>query len=129
MCIININAENIDYESALGKLGNSIKLYKIILVGFKNKYANAYDELVTLGIENNYTEAKILSHSLKGVCGNLGANNLEIISRELEYSYLNEDNKHLQLLDDFKQEVHVVLEDINSILECINGTNESNKKF
>ncbi|WP_113673248.1 Hpt domain-containing protein [Vallitalea guaymasensis] len=125
MCIININAENIDYESALGKLGNSIKLYKIILVGFKNKYANAYDELVTLGIENNYTEAKILSHSLKGVCGNLGANNLEIISRELEYSYLNEDNKHLQLLDDFKQEVHVVLEDINSILECINGTNES----
>jgi HPt (histidine-containing phosphotransfer) domain-containing protein len=129
VCIININAENIDYESALGKLGNSIKLYKIILVGFKNKYANAYDELVTLGIENNYTEAKILSHSLKGVCGNLGANNLEIISRELEYSYLNEDNKHLQLLDDFKQEVHVVLEDINSILECINGTNESNKKF
>lgn len=125
MCIININAENIDYESALGKLGNSIKLYKIILVGFKNKYANAYDDLVTLGIENNYTEAKILSHSLKGVCGNLGANNLEIISRELEYSYLNEDNKHLQLLDDFKQEVHVVLEDINSILECINGTNES----
>lgn len=125
MCIININAENIDYESALGKLGNSIKLYKIILVGFKNKYANAYDELVTLGIENNYTEAKILSHSLKGVCGNLGANNLEIISRELEYSYLNEDNKHLQLLDDFKQEVHVVLEDINSILECIDGTNES----
>jgi len=125
VCIININAENIDYESALGKLGNSIKLYKIILVGFKNKYANAYDELVTLGIENNYTEAKILSHSLKGVCGNLGANNLEIISRELEYSYLNEDNKHLQLLDDFKQEVHVVLEDINSILECINGTNES----
>jgi len=125
VCIININAENIDYESALGKLGNSIKLYKIILVGFKNKYANAYDDLVTLGIENNYTEAKILSHSLKGVCGNLGANNLEIISRELEYSYLNEDNKHLQLLDDFKQEVHVVLEDINSILECINGTNES----
>ncbi|GMQ62047.1 Hpt domain-containing protein [Vallitalea maricola] len=125
MCIININAENIDYESALGKLGNSIKLYKIILIGFKNKYANAYDDLVTLGIENNYTEAKILSHSLKGVCGNLGANNLEIISRELEYSYLNEDNKHLQLLDDFKQEVHVVLEDINSILECIDGTNES----
>ncbi|QUH29663.1 Hpt domain-containing protein [Vallitalea guaymasensis] len=125
MCIININAENIDYESALGKLGNSIKLYKIILVGFKNKYANAYDDLVTLGIENNYTEAKILSHSLKGVCGNLGANNLEIISRELEYSYLNEDNKHLQLLDAFKQEVHVVLEDINSILECIDGTNES----
>ncbi|GMQ56144.1 hypothetical protein AN1V17_05370 [Vallitalea sediminicola] len=120
MCIINVNAENIDYTSALGKLGNSIKLYKIILVGFKNKYADAYDDLVTLGRENNYTEARILSHSLKGVCGNLGANNLEIISRKLEYSYLDKDDEHLQFLDDFRQEMDLVLKDINIILDCIN---------
>lgn len=119
MCIINVNTNNIDYKSALSKLDNSIKLYKIILLGFKNKYADAYDILFELSNEENYEEARILSHSLKGVCGNLGANNLEIICRKLEFSYVNNDKVYVELLEDFKFEIELVLDDINSILKCI----------
>lgn len=119
VCIINVNTDNIDYKSALSKLGDSIKLYKIILVGFKSRYADAYDVLMELDREKNYNEARILSHSLKGVCGNLGANNLEIISRKLEFSYINNDNDYIQLLDEFKHEISLVLNDINIILDCI----------
>lgn len=115
----NINSKNIDYESALENLGNSIKLYRILLVGFKNKYADAYDTLVALGKEKNYNDARILSHSLKGVCGSLGAIKLEGISRGLEYSYTNNDKEHIDLLEEFKEEVQLVLYDINHILDCI----------
>lgn len=119
MSIDDIRSKKIDYISALEKLGDSTKLYRIILVGFRCKYADAYEVLTVLNQEQKYEEACILSHSLKGVCGSLGATCLEEISRNLEDAYRNERDVPQSLLEELKEEVQLVLYDINHILSCI----------
>ncbi|MCT4544906.1 MAG: Hpt domain-containing protein [Vallitalea sp.] len=117
---INITTSHIDYNSAMEKLAASLKLYKIILVGFKDKYSNAYEVLISLSKDNRYNDSRILVHSIKGVCGNLGAFRLQDLAKSLEKSYKNKDNIHIQLLEEFSIELKLVIEDINRLLECIN---------
>lgn len=119
MSIHNVKSEKVDYKSALEKLGDSTKLYRIILVGFRSKYANAYEELTALNKEKKYDEACILSHSLKGVCGSLGATHLEEISRLLENAYRHEKDIPDTLFMDLKEEIQLVLCDIHHILRCM----------
>ncbi len=115
----DINSKKVDYRSALDKLGDSTKLYRIILVGFRCEYADAYEELMALNEERKYEQACILSHSLKGVCGSLGATHLEEISRCLEDAYRHENEIPGALFTDLKEEIQLVLCDINHILGCM----------
>jgi HPt (histidine-containing phosphotransfer) domain-containing protein len=78
---------HIDEKSALALLGNSEKLYVKLVTSFYGKYKDIEGDFEELVDQNDYEEARRLAHSIKGLCGNLGAHELQEISKELEYAF------------------------------------------
>jgi HPt (histidine-containing phosphotransfer) domain-containing protein len=71
-------------SDALGRLMNNKNLYKKLLDKFGAGYAG-YEEKVTAAFgEGNFDEAVHLSHTMKGLAGNLGAEALQEASLALE---------------------------------------------
>ncbi|MDR1472045.1 MAG: Hpt domain-containing protein [Synergistaceae bacterium] len=69
---------------ALGRLMNNKTLYKKLLDKFEQGYGD-YEEKVTEAFNSgNFEEAVHLSHTMKGLAGNLGAASLQEASLVLE---------------------------------------------
>jgi two-component system sensor histidine kinase/response regulator len=76
--------EGIDVESGLRRLLGNRKTYRRILMKFRKDFLAAADTIKTLVSEENYTEAEILAHTVKGAAGNIGARELEGAAATLE---------------------------------------------
>ncbi|MDR1137634.1 MAG: Hpt domain-containing protein [Synergistaceae bacterium] len=73
-----------DVPDALGRLMNNKNLYKKLLDKFGAGYAG-YEEKVSAAFGGeNFDEAVHLSHTMKGLAGNLGATALQEASLALE---------------------------------------------
>ncbi|MDR1916354.1 MAG: Hpt domain-containing protein [Synergistaceae bacterium] len=71
-------------SDALGRLMNNKALYKKLLDKFKESY-ESYDEKVVEAFNSgSFDEAVHLSHTMKGLAGNLGATALQEASLTLE---------------------------------------------
>ena len=69
---------------ALGRLMNNKKLYQKLLDKFGAGYADYEDKVVAAFDADNFEEAIHLSHTMKGLAGNLGAASLQEASLALE---------------------------------------------
>ena len=105
----------IDVEAALDQLGGSKKLYATLLTGFLNAYKEVDKEIGLLASENNWEEATRLAHSIKGLCGNLGASELRSKAYELEKIY-KEEKKDDDLLIDFSKELSEVIDEVKNLI-------------
>lgn len=102
-------------DKALSKLDYSYKLYEIVLCGYADKHGQAHLELRQLSEGGKYTQARTLAHSLKGLCGNLGAERLGAYAAKLEQVFKEERTDH-SLLEAFAKEQLMVMEDIQRVL-------------
>ena len=69
---------------ALGRLMNNKKLYQKLLDKFGAGYSDYEDKMVAAFEADNFEEAIQLSHTMKGIAGNLGATSLQEASLVLE---------------------------------------------
>jgi HPt (histidine-containing phosphotransfer) domain-containing protein len=69
---------------ALERLMNNKKLYKKLLDKFGAEYAGYEDKIAAAFDADNFKEAMHLSHTMKGLAGNLGAAALREASLALE---------------------------------------------
>jgi two-component system sensor histidine kinase/response regulator len=76
--------EGIDVEDGLKRLLGNRKSYRRILMKFRKDFLAAADTIKTLVSEENYTEAEILAHTVKGAAGNIGAQELQGVAATLE---------------------------------------------
>ena len=76
--------QGISIEDGLKRVVGNKVLYKKLLIQFNEEYHNAASHLVSLWDAQSYDEAIRLTHSIKGVAGNIGANGLFKISAKLE---------------------------------------------
>ncbi len=74
----------IDVESSLIRVGGNRKLYKKLLIEFRDDYSNSFHDIKTALNNDNLEEAERFVHSIKGVAGNLGINKLHKIASDLE---------------------------------------------
>jgi len=84
-----MNLEMIDLDLALEQLGGSMKLYGTVAKGFWDRYRHVDEEIQKLIDEGSGEDARRMAHSIKGLCGNLGAPmlrekalNLELAARD-----------------------------------------------
>jgi HPt (histidine-containing phosphotransfer) domain-containing protein len=71
-------------NDALGRLMNNKKLYAKLLGKFEVEYA-AFDEKVKVALDaDNFEDGVHLAHTMKGLAGNLGAEDLQAVSKDLE---------------------------------------------
>jgi len=74
----------IDVESGLIRVGGNRKLYKKLLIKFRDDYSNSFDEIQRAIEKNNLKDAERYAHTVKGVAGNIGVNKLHKIAGDLE---------------------------------------------
>ena len=74
----------VDIQAGLGRVGGNIRLYRKILVNFRDSYSQAPREMAGLLDAGRESEALRLAHSIKGVAGNVGAEKLQTAAAGLE---------------------------------------------
>ncbi len=78
------NIGQLDYALALNRMGGNQSLYYNLVKGFCEEQADFIPKL-TEAIENaDYPSIRILSHTIKGLLGSIGATTLQDISSEIE---------------------------------------------
>lgn len=120
MKVIIMGFEHLDVEQALEQLGYSMKLYRIILDDFEEKYGTASQDIRSLSREGKLCEAERLAHTLKGLSGNLGAEQLQCYAAILENMYKTKSlNKEEECLSQLSDELKKVIEEVNLYLSEI----------
>jgi PAS domain S-box-containing protein len=109
----------IDVEAALIRVGGNRKLYKKLLIKFRDDYSNSFHEIKNAIENNNLKDAERYAHTVKGVAGNIGVNKLQKAAGDLEdgirkretdrydimlKKYSKELNKILTTLEDLQHE-------------------------
>ncbi|MBT6226710.1 MAG: response regulator [Candidatus Scalindua sp.] len=74
----------IDVESSLIRVGGNMKLYKQLLIEFRDDYSNSFHDIKIAIENNNLKDAERYAHSVKGVAGNIGISKLHKIAGDLE---------------------------------------------
>ncbi|HNW83161.1 MAG TPA: response regulator [bacterium] len=87
----NVTTEiyGINYENGMKRLKNP-NLFKEILKDFSNNYADITQKIIDNMNDGNFADAKFRAHSLKGIAGNISADQIYILAKDLE-SALKED--------------------------------------
>jgi two-component system sensor histidine kinase/response regulator len=104
------NLPGIDIASCLKRLGEDREFLKSLLKDFYNHYSNYADEVAECLARKDFTKAKELLHTIKGVAGNLSAYELFSASAKLENALIHNCSSDCQILfDKFKEALNHVL--------------------
>ncbi len=106
----------INAELGISRLGGNKKLFKKILIDFRDKYPDITDEIRAGLNENDNKTAERLAHTIKGLAGNIGAEVLSKTAAELESAIKNNEmDKQEEKLNNFAYELSHVIEALKII--------------
>ena len=106
-------------DEALELVGGSRKIYKNILIKFRSNYQDAVSKLYEYLEHKAYEEGYGYAHNLKGLSGNLGAEDLKQSSYRLEVAFREKSGQIQILIKKFEVILVEVLDEIDAILETI----------
>ena len=106
--------ELIDVEAGLARVGGNASLLLKLLTKFKAFGTAHYDEIISEHSEGTQEVAIRLAHTLKGVAGNLGINEVFEASKLVE-SDLNNGSLKDESITRLRESVDAVLEDLKNL--------------
>lgn len=109
--------KRIDIDEALAQLGGSEKLYKTLVMGFFERYQGVDVQIETLLSEDQLDEARRMAHSIKGLCGNLGTNQLRERAMALEYAIRDESEGIDECMEAFSLELEEVMIEVEELIK------------
>ncbi|RLA71457.1 MAG: hypothetical protein DRG24_05485 [Epsilonproteobacteria bacterium] len=107
----------VDIEAGLHRVNNNEKIYKDILFKFYEIFKESILELKRMLDKEAYKEAKDYAHNLKGLAGNIGADTIYEIARDLDTACLEESDHALTVLMELKAELTPLLEAIKNEMQ------------
>ena len=107
--------EGVDLKRGLQNWRDA-EAYAKALLDFSKRYATTAEQLQFLLNEGNFDEAKMVSHALKGVAGNLSIIKVEAVAKEIDFA-LGEKNLETvkSLLPNLSETLVLAVESINTI--------------
>jgi CheY-like chemotaxis protein len=119
----------IEVKTGLARALGNRTLYMNLLAKFHRNYADATLQIKDV-LDNDDTEqAQHLIHTIKGVSGSIGANDLERVASELEAAVIGKEaNKIEELIKLFNHALMIILDSISSILEADSDKEEKTSK-
>jgi PAS domain S-box-containing protein len=118
------NLPGIDVKTGLAHAGGKQRFYKSLLSKFKRDFSDFSSRIQNAINEGETESALVLTHTIKGVSGNIGAQDLERIASDLESAIRNEKEEIVDsLVNKFETTLSIVLTSINSTIEVDNGRN------
>ena len=83
--------EGLEIKSALRRLGGRVELYRKLLKQFAEEYRTGAEGLSSDIESEDWQAAERQAHTLKGLFGTIGAENLQAMSAEIERALKNQD--------------------------------------
>ncbi|TLT02528.1 response regulator [Aliarcobacter cibarius] len=116
--INNLEIEGIDITEALSRMAGDVKLFIKQLDRFVQSQEDFKNRVLNKNLDVSIREA----HTLKGVAGNIGANNLSNIAKELEYNLKVKgfDSNSEYLVEKLDEELQELILKIKEKLKTIN---------
>lgn len=109
--------DGIDLEGGLDRLGGNSKLYRELLEIFKRDRSGLVGEIKQALEDNDIDNARMLSHSIKGVAGAIAANDIFIASRDLEEALIRGKTDIEPIIADLEKAYTTVLNAINQLTD------------
>jgi PAS domain S-box-containing protein len=102
--------DGIDIRAGLSSVNGDRKLYLKLLHNFRTRYGSVIEEIRTEIEQGNLSVAQRLAHTIKGVSGTIGANDLSERSFQLESALKNNDSDRMpELLHGLANEIARVM--------------------
>jgi PAS domain S-box-containing protein len=103
----------ISVRSGLAKVGGNRKLYRKLLGKFRRNYETVADDIRNALEKDDQETATRLAHTVKGLAGNLGAQDLHRTAVNLEAALRNDPTKNIvEQLNAFSETMDLVLDSI-----------------
>ncbi|MDM8522840.1 response regulator [Desulfococcaceae bacterium HSG8] len=123
------NLPGIDIESVLERLQGNVKLFKNLLISFQKDYIDASREIRDSLEKGDTASAMHLAHTIKGLAGNLSANELQKAALAIESGIEHGHTENiLKQLEDFDDALNLVLESAKHLEQrergVISGTSD-----
>ena len=123
--IVIPDLDGVDTAKGLSNIGGNKKGYLRVLKGFKNDYGQFADEFKILIDKLELEKAAMNIHSLKGVSGNIGANRLYDLCRNIENEIHEYDEDRMNVaLNRLTFELAIIIESLNRLPDI--SVNENN---
>ncbi|PKM65245.1 MAG: hypothetical protein CVU95_16130, partial [Firmicutes bacterium HGW-Firmicutes-2] len=117
-----VQIPGIDMDKGLSRVGGNTKLYLKLLNDYATGYRSFIDDIRAAISEQRLEEARRLAHTLKGVSGNISANEVFSISEQLEKALTATPPEECsQLLEKLSTALH-------SVIDAIDAVHEDNKE-
>jgi len=119
----------LDWEKAIRRIGGNKKKYREIVEQFIRNHSEDANKLEYLLSVNDFTEAKLLVHTVKGIADNIGAIRLKEAGLTLEQAILNNDRNQLdRAMHDFKENLQFFCVFAADYLDDVINTKEDEEK-
>jgi CheY-like chemotaxis protein len=103
----------ISVQSGLRKVGGNTKLYRKLLSKFRGNHSDVAHEIGNALDDDDPETATRLAHTVKGVAGNIGAQDLHLAAADLEAALRQAQTENLSgLLEAFSESLDLVLNSI-----------------
>jgi len=110
---------NINVEAGIRRVGGNTAIYHKILLKFRANYADFIEKIATASNSGKQEEAIHLAHTLKGVSGNLGAEELYKTVSKLE-RFIKEGTENI---DPYIKQTHTELTKVLASIDSLQGGN------
>ncbi|MBF0226105.1 MAG: response regulator [Desulfobacterales bacterium] len=118
----NMKSDPINIEAGIKRVAGNQKLFFKLLKEFYSSYINLVDNVKKHLTKNELEKARILIHTIKGVSGNLSADRLHNISKELELCIKE------KKLKDISNKISKFESEMNQLLDFIKNMETITKK-
>ena len=121
----------VDEVEVLERLNDNLDLFNRMIIKFKETYTKPDEEIAMLIIQENYDDARIIVHSIKGVARNLGIFKLALVAEKLEKLLLDRAKNELLMscLVEFNNTLVEVLNEINKFEKDTVKEGEERNRF
>jgi len=108
----------IDVNSGLKRVGGKKKLYLSILTKFYRDYPDATEQIKDAWDNGDQKLAQRLAHTVKGIAGTIGANDLQEAGGNLEASIKHQKTDEFEtLLNSFKDALNRVINSLKNVVD------------
>ena len=121
-----LKIDGLNVAQGLKNVNGKEDLYHKILINFLNEYRDLPDRLPLMIKQNNWEEAELITHSLAGLTGTIGATKLTPDIKKLEYECKNKNNLAAEMiLKDVLLQLTPFLVQLQSLDISINNIQQS----
>ena len=120
----------IDVDLGMKRIGNNQKFYRKLLVKFYNENIDSVSQVKQAITEDDLEQTALLIHTIKGVAGNIGANDLQAASYEVELAIRNNKlDKINELIEVFERKMTVILRSLKDFINSAGSEEVENKRI